>query len=350
MNEGNYSTAASMFADLGEYLDSSNLLEKTMLLSNLEIKTEYTLNTWEGDTVQQYDGRHFYQDDKEGGLVMTYTFSVINNNDTPIDISIMPVIDDADYPPNDRHIEAGEKRILVISSDQFPELFTIGEHTYVWSIDDIKVLSDNYTVLKGTSDERKDSIRIAEGMQAELFIAQYNENVSPKLSNYSKDMLLSIEDLEEDKAFVPVIRVTNPLDETVEVIITAIIDGEYASWSPTELESTRLTNCFSSDELTIGKHIVQASINGVSVGEWTIEIVDPAIQASWNDSISDALSINLQIGDLYSFGSYEQDNDLTNGAEPIDWEVLDIQDNRALLISKYALDSKPYNTEDVLNP
>ena len=51
------------------------------------------------------------------------------------------------------------------------------------------------------------------------------------------------------------------------------------------------------------------------------------------------------------WGSYEQDNDLTNGKEPIEWLILslDDEDGTALLLSKYALDVKPYNEkhEDV---
>lgn len=42
----------------------------------------------------------------------------------------------------------------------------------------------------------------------------------------------------------------------------------------------------------------------------------------------------------HSYGRYEQDNDLTNGPEPIEWIVLSADDtnNRAMLISKYGLD------------
>lgn len=43
------------------------------------------------------------------------------------------------------------------------------------------------------------------------------------------------------------------------------------------------------------------------------------------------------------FGHYEQDNDLTNGPEEIEWRVLKVDGDEALLISQYALDSKPYN-------
>ena len=49
------------------------------------------------------------------------------------------------------------------------------------------------------------------------------------------------------------------------------------------------------------------------------------------------------IGSVVTFGHYEQDNDLENGSEPIEWIVLDVQDGAPLLISRYALDSKLYN-------
>ncbi len=56
---------------------------------------------------------------------------------------------------------------------------------------------------------------------------------------------------------------------------------------------------------------------------------------------------NAEIGDTVQFGAYEQDADTSNGKETIDWIVLDIQDNRALLVSVDALDCKPYNTDRI---
>ena len=49
------------------------------------------------------------------------------------------------------------------------------------------------------------------------------------------------------------------------------------------------------------------------------------------------------VGDYVTFGSYEQDNDMSNGAEAIEWQVLDKKDGKVLLMSKYALDVKPYH-------
>ena len=53
---------------------------------------------------------------------------------------------------------------------------------------------------------------------------------------------------------------------------------------------------------------------------------------------------DIKVGDYVFFGTYEQDNNTSNGKEDIEWLVLDVQDGKALLISKYALDCKPYNT------
>lgn len=55
---------------------------------------------------------------------------------------------------------------------------------------------------------------------------------------------------------------------------------------------------------------------------------------------------NASVGDYILFGSYEQDNDLENGKEDIEWLVLDIKDGKALLISKYGLDCIPDYSEE----
>lgn len=53
-----------------------------------------------------------------------------------------------------------------------------------------------------------------------------------------------------------------------------------------------------------------------------------------------------KIGEIVKFGNYEQDNNLSNGAEEIEWIVLDQKDDKYLLLSKYCLDAKPYNEEE----
>ena len=53
---------------------------------------------------------------------------------------------------------------------------------------------------------------------------------------------------------------------------------------------------------------------------------------------------SVSVNDILTFGRYEQDGIRGNGAEDIEWLVLDVQGNKALLLSRYALDSQPYNS------
>ena len=56
----------------------------------------------------------------------------------------------------------------------------------------------------------------------------------------------------------------------------------------------------------------------------------------------------LMIGDSFFFGAYEQDYDFKDDKllleiEPVEWIVIAKEQDKALLLSKYVIDSKPYN-------
>ncbi len=53
-----------------------------------------------------------------------------------------------------------------------------------------------------------------------------------------------------------------------------------------------------------------------------------------------------KIGDSICFGLYEQDNDISNGKEYIEWIVLDKKGYNVLVTSKYAIDCISYNNQD----
>lgn len=50
------------------------------------------------------------------------------------------------------------------------------------------------------------------------------------------------------------------------------------------------------------------------------------------------------VGDSIIMGEYEQDGDVNNGAEPIEWIVIKTEKDKAYVISKYILDQKEYGT------
>lgn len=70
------------------------------------------------------------------------------------------------------------------------------------------------------------------------------------------------------------------------------------------------------------------------------DVSDP-IPDSYEERV--VLPENIKVGNYIKFGKYEQDNDFSNGKEEIEWKVLAIEDGKALLISKYGLDAKPFN-------
>ena len=49
-----------------------------------------------------------------------------------------------------------------------------------------------------------------------------------------------------------------------------------------------------------------------------------------------------EIGDIITFGKYEQDYNMDNGPEAIEWRVLDKEDGKVLVISDKALEMLPY--------
>lgn len=65
-------------------------------------------------------------------------------------------------------------------------------------------------------------------------------------------------------------------------------------------------------------------------------------------SIKPLLLAKAKPGDTVFLGTYEQDNNTSNGKEDIAWLVLEVKDGKALVVSKYALDCKQYNTSNTV--
>lgn len=73
------------------------------------------------------------------------------------------------------------------------------------------------------------------------------------------------------------------------------------------------------------------------------ETIEDTSKVEPTDTVS--TSMDVQIGDTITFGSYEQDNYIANGEEPIEWVVLDMEDDSILVISKYALDQQQFHSQ-----
>ena len=90
---------------------------------------------------------------------------------------------------------------------------------------------------------------------------------------------------------------------------------------------------------------VNSGDGGVRPALW---VQKDALKTSAGNPYTGALTTPYGIvteGSVIRFGRYEQDDVFSNGKEAIEWIVLDVQDDWALLISKYCLDAQPYNQE-----
>lgn len=75
------------------------------------------------------------------------------------------------------------------------------------------------------------------------------------------------------------------------------------------------------------------------VSKYVLKLFDTKDKADLQKALQAA-----NVGDYVTLGVYEQDNVESNGKEPIEWLVLDKQDDRVLVISRYALDWVKFNS------
>ena len=91
----------------------------------------------------------------------------------------------------------------------------------------------------------------------------------------------------------------------------------------------------------------QPRFESIRLKQYTALFINQAFSAQTKTEAVSALGYDTVVGSVIKFGCYEQDNNSSNGKEDIEWIVLKNEENRLLVISKYMLDCKPYNTESI---
>ena len=98
-------------------------------------------------------------------------------------------------------------------------------------------------------------------------------------------------------------------------------------------------------EDTLGRNNLSFSVSNVIVSSGGAEHVYSIADSSFRDWLEGDARYLGQTGEepeTVLFGSYEQDGDAANGKEPIEWLVLARDGDKALLLSKYALDHQSF--------
>lgn len=83
---------------------------------------------------------------------------------------------------------------------------------------------------------------------------------------------------------------------------------------------------------------------GVEI-ETNNDIEETSINTDNKENKENLDEVSYSVGDIVTFGTYEQDDNEDNGAEPIEWIVLDIDSEKTLLLSKYVLTEDFYDLD-----
>ena len=116
-------------------------------------------------------------------------------------------------------------------------------------------------------------------------------------------------------------------------------------------------------ELEAGSGKVKYTVKGLTKGKYTFMVEAYAAEynllATSEKKTANIKAVSVQdrreqtydfsktkIGEVITFGAYEQDGDFSNGKEPIEWIVLSKDKNEMLVLSKYELDYLPFYTRE----
>lgn len=143
-------------------------------------------------------------------------------------------------------------------------------------------------------------------------------------------------------------------DTTVETTVASCAH----SWTPADCTTPK--TCSKCGETT-GKAVGHVWRDATCISPKNCEVCGmvsgTALEHQWQDANystpktcsvcgateGEPIKPDIRVNEIITFGAYEQDGFSQNGKEEIEWLVLDVQDNYALLLSRYALDSQKYH-------
>lgn len=229
-----------------------------------------------------------------------------------------------------------------------------------------------YPFLKDLQDYYKDAVLLHE------YIADFNDNrtgfmskhdeFSKMRTSYSVDFDFIFDSSSEECAYVKVVRSQKDAEynqagfEKAQGLEDA---GDYESaialyWEYYSSETTkRINDCRAKQEDAANQqaqleleNAYQEAISKENAGEYTAALELYRTLGDYKDCQEriEKLAVhfydNLQVGDSILFGRYKQSN-TGDVPEDIQWIICAKENGKLLLVSKYILDARPYNTNKV---
>lgn len=133
------------------------------------------------------------------------------------------------------------------------------------------------------------------------------------------------------------------IDTVIDIVDDIKMEIEYI---PVEKEYKRAQEYMDNGEYDMAAEIYRGMLNYKASSDNLNTCLEKIKKTTAKEQLA-ALNSSVQSGDIVKFGFCEQDDDLNNGMEEIEWIVLEkLDNNQALLISKYALAAKPFNNTE----
>ena len=154
------------------------------------------------------------------------------------------------------------------------------------------------------------------------------------------------------------------LDDAVGILLTNLLDINYAEFILTEMSNMdpevvnhlvekagpeKLVDLLLRVDMKVAVEFL-SKVKALKITE-ILNSMDSLSAEELRASFDFGIKFRIQCseakpGDVLKFGSYEQDNNFENGPEPIEWIVLENDQNRILVISRTAVESAPYQIDE----
>ena len=177
----------------------------------------------------------------------------------------------------------------------------------------------------------------------------YSETV-PAIGTTDDEIIDSQQDLSDDRIDMELDGIPSPddseddqPDDTEDTERTESEAATQEQSSETESETEEET-AESETEETASEAETETEVQTEEETETESE-EETAAQPETDNAAEEVFSLSVSVGETVIFGSYEQDNDLSNGPEDIEWYVAAKEDGKALLVSTYCLDVVSFGEE-----
>ncbi len=243
-----------------------------------------------------------------------------------------------DYKDSEDLLEQCNNEILADKYENAQRLINNGKYSEALQIlEEITDYKDSEALIKQCRDalqeeDYNNAIQLMENGEYEKAISEFS-----KLSGY-KDSSSLIKECENgilEQKYLAAIELMNKADyENAIIAFEELSDYKNAS--------SLITQC----KEKINESQYNEAVKLANKGAYEEAITIFKSLGNYKDSADLCQKYSLlicDVGDIVTFGSYEQDNNLNNGKEQIEWIVLDRKDDKVLVISKYCLDSAPFN-------